>query len=94
MAVLFEKDCLRDFQKEFQESDGASQLKVMFSRSPISSSVNTRKVLVRFRPTPLGLVRGIEPAKSDLQNNYRRQKTKTTTAAMGWEKSLDTHTST
>lgn len=41
---------LRFFQTEFQESDSLSQLRVIFNRSPISSSVNTKKVLVKFRP--------------------------------------------
>lgn len=59
---MVQKDCLKDFQTEFQESAAPSQLKVIFSKSPISSSVNTKKVLVRFRPTPLGLVGGKEQA--------------------------------
>lgn len=47
----FQKDFLKFFQTEFQVSASPSQVRRIFNRSPISSSVNTRKVLVRFRPT-------------------------------------------
>lgn len=57
--------CLRDvafqdqmfFQIELQESASPSQLRRIFSRSPISFSVNTKNVLVKFRPMPLLLGR-------------------------------------
>jgi len=39
------------FQTEFQDSVSPSQIRRIFSRSPISDSVNTKKVLVKFRPT-------------------------------------------
>lgn len=45
-----QKDFLKFFQTEFQVSASPSQVRRIFNRSPISSSVNTRKVLVRFRP--------------------------------------------
>lgn len=46
----FQKDFLKLFQTELQLSASPSQVRRIFNRSPISSSVNTRKVLVRFRP--------------------------------------------
>lgn len=49
-AFQDQNDFLMFFQTEFQESASPSQLRLIFSRSPISSSVNTKKVLVRFRP--------------------------------------------
>lgn len=46
-----QKECLTCFQKELKDSLSPSQVRWIFSRSPISSSVNTRKVLVKFIPT-------------------------------------------
>ena len=53
LAFQAQKDFFTVFHMEVQDSSSPSQLRLIFSRSPISFSVNTRKVLVRFRPMML-----------------------------------------
>lgn len=50
-----QNDDLRCFSTDDQESEGPSQRREIFSSSPMSSSVKTRNVFVRFRPTPSAL---------------------------------------
>lgn len=47
-----QNDDLMCFNTDDQESEGPSQRRLIFRSSPMSSSVKTRNVFVRFRPTP------------------------------------------
>lgn len=52
-----QKDFLMFFHTEFQDSESPSQLRRIFSRSPMSFSVNTKNVFVRFRPIVLSCLK-------------------------------------
>lgn len=66
-------DDLRCFKTDDQESEGPSQRREIFSRSPMSSSVKTRNVFVRFRPTPSALWKQRSQVRSS-KNNCNLQK--------------------